>query len=161
MKNLKVTILILGWMIVLSTASSFVFAGPLTENEALIIKAVAPIYPPIAIHAGAKGKIEVDVKINAIGEVTSAKAKEGYPLLRIASERAAQRWRFAPDVQGQKERTVNLLFIFNMVSEAESHQAGTIFSQPYQIEITIVLFKPFGIKNNEPKLKESYARPRN
>ncbi|HEY0099858.1 MAG TPA: energy transducer TonB [Pyrinomonadaceae bacterium] len=60
------------------------------------IKKVQPTYPAIAKAAGAQGSVTVQIVINEAGEVESAKANSGHPLLQQAAVDAAKEWRFTP-----------------------------------------------------------------
>lgn len=56
----------------------------------------APAYPPIARAARSSGMVVVQVKIDRCGNVVSAEAVSGAPLLRQAAVDAAKKWRFSP-----------------------------------------------------------------
>jgi TonB family protein len=49
-----------------------------------------PIYPPMAKQIGASGEVRVQVAVDANGNVVSARAISGHPLLRAAAENAAR-----------------------------------------------------------------------
>ncbi|MBK9215024.1 MAG: energy transducer TonB [Chloracidobacterium sp.] len=50
----------------------------------------------------ASGKVNVEVLIDDVGNVQSARAVSGHPLLRMAAIRAAQQAKFAPFLLGNK-----------------------------------------------------------
>lgn len=52
-----------------------------------------PVYPPIAKQIGASGEVRVQVAVDANGNVVSARAVSGHPLLRSAAETAARQSR--------------------------------------------------------------------
>ena len=52
-----------------------------------------PIYPPIAKQMGASGEVRVQVAVDANGNVISARAISGHPMLRSAAESAARQSR--------------------------------------------------------------------
>jgi TonB family protein len=60
------------------------------------IKRIDPIYPPNAQAQGVQGVVVVEVTTNEQGEVISAHAISGLPLLRVAAEEAARGWTFTP-----------------------------------------------------------------
>jgi len=60
------------------------------------IRRVPPEYPPIARRARVIGPVEVQVVIDEDGDVISATAISGHPLLREAAEDAARQWKFQP-----------------------------------------------------------------
>jgi TonB family protein len=63
---------------------------------------VRPVYPPLARQMSVQGKVVVEVEIDEEGKVIAAKATEGSSSLRMASETAAKKSRFAPTVVGNK-----------------------------------------------------------
>lgn len=84
------------------------------EEEALnglAIKLPSPEYPPSARAVSAKGKVRVNVSLDDKGNVVSATAVAGHPLLRTAAEKAAKEAKFNPaDVKSQSEGT--LIYVF-------------------------------------------------
>jgi len=57
---------------------------------------VEPTYPPLAKAAGVSGAVLVEVTIDESGNVISASAVSGHPLLKDAAVAAAREWTFAP-----------------------------------------------------------------
>jgi protein TonB len=60
---------------------------------------VNPEYPPLARAARISGSVTVEVYVNEEGQVISAEAKTGHPLLKAAAVEAAKQWLFAPTKQ--------------------------------------------------------------
>ena len=56
-----------------------------------------PIYPPMAKQIGASGEVRVQVAVDASGNVVSARAISGHPLLRSAAESAARQSKMRMD----------------------------------------------------------------
>jgi TonB family protein len=71
-----------------------VAVGNLTQANAL--KLAMPVYPPYARRATVNGEVVVQVELDEIGNVTSARAISGHNLLRSSAEDAAMRSRFKP-----------------------------------------------------------------
>lgn len=72
------------------------------ENMKIKVKPPAPPYPPIAKLAKIQGTVVVEIVVGTDGVPVSAKAVEGPPQLRPASEAYALTWRFEPAmVNGQ------------------------------------------------------------
>lgn len=55
-----------------------------------------PAYPPLAKSAKASGTVVVQVLVDEKGNVVTARAVSGHPLLQAASVRAARGAKFAP-----------------------------------------------------------------
>ncbi len=56
-----------------------------------------PVYPPMAKQIGASGQVRVQVSVDGSGNVVSARAITGHPLLRSAAENAARQSKMRPD----------------------------------------------------------------
>jgi protein TonB len=74
---------------------------------------VQPEYPSIARVAGQKGVVTVEVSINERGDVVSARAIAGPPMLRDSATAAARRWKFKPATRDGKPITSTSTISFN------------------------------------------------
>ena len=63
-----------------------------------------PVYPAAAKAVGAGGAVNVQVTIDEQGNVISANAVSGHPLLRQASEKAALEAKFNPTLLARQWR---------------------------------------------------------
>jgi TonB family protein len=73
----------------------------------------APPYPAVAKAARASGTVVVQVEVDEKGNVTSAKAISGHPLLRAAAESAARQARFSPTLLSGKPVRVTGTITYN------------------------------------------------
>lgn len=97
------------------------------------IKKVQPTYPPIAKAAGAQGPVSVQIVINEAGDVESAKATAGHPLLQQAAVDAAKEWRFSPTkLSGSAVKVAGTIsFVFALPKGDDAPPAGmTIMRTP-------------------------------
>jgi TonB family protein len=80
------------------------------------IKKVQPDYPPVARAAGAQGEVTVEVVVNEDGNIESAKAISGHPLLQQAAVDAARQWQFKPtQLEGKPVKVRGRIsFVFSM-----------------------------------------------
>jgi len=62
--------------------------------EPTLISAGLPRYPPIARVAKIQGEVKVDFTLNSNGEIISATAVSGHPMLKGAAEENVKTWRF-------------------------------------------------------------------
>ena len=107
-----------------------------TTDDAAVVAAVAPVYPPIAAAAHAIGDVTVEVKIDASGKVTSAHAITGRPLLQSVSVAAARRWKFGLAKESNAERTVRLTFTFIQTeTNLPDDERTAVFLPPYKVQI--------------------------
>jgi protein TonB len=79
------------------------------------ISKLAPAYPPIARAAQASGTVVVAVKVDECGNVVSAKAVSGHPLLQQAAVQAAYGWRFSPTRLSGEPVSVTGTITFNFL----------------------------------------------
>lgn len=77
----------------------------------------APVYPPEAKAAGAQGTVTVQVLVDEEGNVVSANAISGHPLLQDAAVRAARATRFAPTRLSGQPVKVSGVVTFKFVLE--------------------------------------------
>jgi TonB family protein len=106
-------------------------------DEPVVLRAVAPAFPVPSKASFAVGAVIVEVQINASGAVTKAHAIKGHPFLHATTEKAAQRWVFAPAAAEAKVRTVRLTFVFKMMEDARTpdEDVSPIFMPPFKIEV--------------------------
>lgn len=71
--------------------------GPITGQATSLPQ---PPYPMIAKQAGVQGRVGVQVLIDEKGNVISATAIDGHPMLRLAAQRAALQAKFSPTTLG-------------------------------------------------------------
>lgn len=72
-----------------------------------------PEYPKAGRFVNASGNVAVAILIDEKGNVISAKALSGHPLLRTASERAAREAKFEPFLMGKKRVQVRGTIVYN------------------------------------------------
>jgi TonB family protein len=78
--------------------------------QASAITRVQPTYPPLAKAARVTGSVVVEVVVDEQGNVASALALTGHPLLKDAATSAARGWRFTPTgVNGSAVRVVGTI----------------------------------------------------
>jgi len=81
------------------------------------IHLVTPPYPAIARSAHASGPVQVQVLIDENGNVVSANAVSGDPLLRAAAVAAAHASKFSPTKLSGQPVKVNGVIIYNFVAQ--------------------------------------------
>lgn len=87
-----------------------VSGGVLNEKSTVLVK---PPYPPAAKAVRASGSVNVQVTIDEQGNVISASAISGHPLLRAASENAARESKFAPTTLSGMPVKVTGIIVYN------------------------------------------------
>jgi periplasmic protein TonB len=78
---------------------------------------VTPPYPAIARSAHASGAVQVQVLIDENGNVISARAMSGHPLLQAAAVAAARSSKFTPTKLSGQPVKVNGVIIYNFVAQ--------------------------------------------
>jgi protein TonB len=94
-------------------ASPIIKSGGVVNGKA--INLVKPQYPAAAKSIRAAGSVNVQVLIDEEGNVVSANAVSGHPLLRQASEQAARASRFSPTILSQQKVKVTGVIVYNFV----------------------------------------------
>ncbi len=112
-----------------TTGSTPSKAGPLqgTRLAGKAIKSVPPTYPAIAKAAGAQGPVTVQIVVNETGDVESAKAVSGHPLLQAAGVEAARQWKFSPtQLSGNPVKVSGMIsFVFTLPKGEDSSATET------------------------------------
>jgi TonB family protein len=72
-----------------------------------------PVYPAPAVAMGVQGAVNVQVTIDEAGNVTSAKAASGNPLLRGVAESAALKAKFSPTYLSKVPVKVTGVIVYN------------------------------------------------
>lgn len=88
-------------------------SGGVLNGKAIILP--APKYPPAARAVGASGPVSVQVLIDENGDVVSASAVSGNPLLRGACVEAARGTKFAPTMLMGQPVKVSGVITYNFV----------------------------------------------
>lgn len=100
-------------------------SGRALEGKA--VKRVEPIYPPLARAAKISGSVVVKVQVNVEGNVESAQAISGHPLLKDAAVEAAKQWKFTP-IKLSRPMVVkvigNLVFNFTLKRQKPGDETG-------------------------------------
>src|SRR5438874_5776546 len=90
-------------------------SGGVMNGKALHL--VTPPYPAIARSAHASGAVQVQVLIDENGNVISATAVSGHPLLRAAAQAAAHASKFTPTKLSGQPVKVNGVIVYNFVAQ--------------------------------------------
>jgi len=61
-----------------------------------LVRKVAPVYPDLALRAGATGVVVVEAEVDARGHVAAVRTVSGHPLLEPAAIEAVRQWRYQP-----------------------------------------------------------------
>jgi len=88
--------------------------GVLNGKAANLVK---PVYPAAAKAVRASGAVTVQVTIDEEGNVVSASAVSGHPLLRAAAVEAARASRFSPTLYGGNPVKVTGVVVYNFTPE--------------------------------------------
>ena len=101
-------------------------SGGVLNGKALSLP--KPPYPPAARAVGASGPVSVQVLIDVNGDVLSATAVSGHPLLRAVAVEAAQQAKFSPtQLQGNPVK-VSGIITYNFVGPLYPAKIGYILA---------------------------------
>ena len=76
-----------------------------------------PAYPAIAKAAHVSGAVNVQVTVDENGNVISARAVSGHPLLRASAESAARQAKFSPTKLSGQQVKVTGVIVYNFVAQ--------------------------------------------
>ena len=111
-----------------------------------VVTAVAPGFDGFDAGRELVNSINVEVKINASGDVTTVKTVSFTLFSAIEAETAAKQWKFAAAGNGAQERTAQLTFVFRMMpKETPFERLTPIFTPPYEIEVRHEDIRPIRI----------------
>lgn len=88
-----------------------IVSGGVVNGKA--VNLVKPPYPPAARAVRASGAVSVQVTIDENGNVISASAVSGHPLLKAAAESAARSSKFSPTLLSGQKVKVSGVIIYN------------------------------------------------
>ncbi len=94
--------------------------SPKTIDDGILngkaISMPAPTYPPAARAVGASGTVSVEVTIDEQGNVISARAVSGHPLLQRAATEAARNATFSPTYLSGQPIKITGIVVYNFVA---------------------------------------------
>ncbi|MEO6656202.1 MAG: energy transducer TonB [Pyrinomonadaceae bacterium] len=125
MKKLSYLNRLLAAVFVLFILSAISFAQNTAANSGRVlnsrtVKIPQPIIPPAARALHASGPVNVQITIDELGNVISATAISGHPLLRKAAENAAMQAEFKPFMRGGKAVKTSGVLSYNFVASANN-----------------------------------------
>ena len=136
--------------------------GQSHDHPPLVVQAVAPVFPPLAVAAAQDGTVLVDLHIDAKGAVETLQIVEGPKLLHRVVEIAARRWMFSTAETKMATRLVRISFIFKLVPQkTSSEEILPIFRPPYQVEVRTRFPTITKYTNQESKHKRRVRRRQN
>ena len=81
----------------------------MVEEKPVVIKQVAPVYPPVALKAGIEGTIHLKVLVGKDGKVEQATAVKGKEIFQKPALQAVHQYRFKPARQNDRPVKVYLV----------------------------------------------------
>jgi len=75
---------------------------PQDSTPTLLVRKVAPVYPPLARQARIQGTVVLSIVISKDGEVHDTKVVSGHPMLAPAAIEAVKQWRYRPYISDDK-----------------------------------------------------------
>jgi periplasmic protein TonB len=82
-------------------------------DPAMLVRQVAPVYPPLAVKTGVSGTVTLEAIIDEEGNVKVMKVIDGHILLRDAAITAVNQWKYTPTVQNGEPIQVVAIFKVN------------------------------------------------
>jgi TonB family protein len=125
-----------------------------SNSDVRVVRAVAPVYPDVAISLGLQGSVFVRLSFNQSGELTKVEKLGGDKILYNAAIIAAKKWDFA--YGHKKDFSVVLKFSFIVLGDsADRYDLAPVFLPPYEIESRAKRRSVIDTPNIDPKLKKN------
>jgi TonB family protein len=145
-----------GWLQSAIVLFACILPATAQQDQVLLVEAVAPVYPMVAVYSSTTGEVTVKLTIDKTGAVISAKVIQGHRLLAASAEDAAKKWRFGAG-SGDAEITVG--FVFRILPKGtQEAELATRFRAPYQMEIRRVI--PEASTNSDPAADPPRRKPK-
>lgn len=112
------SIILIGFSIIAAQEPTKPISGGVLNGKATTL--AKPAYPSAARAVNAEGAVSVQIVIDEQGNIASATAVSGHPLLRQAAEQAALQSKFLPtQLSGQPVRVSGVL-VYNFVADTSN-----------------------------------------
>jgi TonB family protein len=142
-------------------------AGGVLQGSA--VTRVEPVYPPLAKAARVSGAVVVEVTVDEKGDVITAQAISGHPLLKDSAVAAARGWKFAPtELSGVPVKVIGTVtFNFSVPQEPRSGSATdndiemakqAVKANAYSPEAHFKLAEAYVYEGTYEEAVESYKR---
>jgi TonB family protein len=96
----------------------------------LIVKKVAPIYPPLARQARIQGAVILKAQINKSGNVESIQVVSGHPMLAPAAADAVKQWEYKPYFLNGEAVDVETRVVVNFTLAGNPPAEGVVGDRP-------------------------------
>jgi TonB family protein len=135
---------------------SLVLAG-IASGQALpeptLVSAGLPGYPPIARLAKIQGEVQVDFTLNSNGEIVSAAAVSGHPMLKAAAEENVKTWRFQlPKDLYRTDWKYSTVFNFKISKDEQPYESP-------KLAVTLDSYRYVEVVTNPPSTKYAHDCP--
>jgi TonB family protein len=122
---------LLGSLLLLFTIS--IDDTPAHKPVAVHVESIA--YPNVARAAQIEGAVDVEIRINGDGAVSSVNALSGHPLLKQAAEKNVRRWRFDSSSTGSRTLTVTYEFKLELPKIYYTPEPRNVFDLPTRVAV--------------------------
>lgn len=120
--------------------------------QALLIRRVAPVYPPLARQARIQGTVMLKIVINKDGDIRDMQLVSGHPMLAPAAMEAVKKWKYQPYTKDGEVVEVSTMVrvIFSM---PDSPAAGAVGDAPGSVKGTVISGVIGGIRASEAEMR--------
>lgn len=98
--------------------------------QSLIIKKVAPVYPPLGRQARIQGMVILKVQISKTGDVESIQLVSGHPILAPSAIEAVKQWKYKPYLLNGEPVEVETNVTVNFTLPDKLPVAGVVGDMP-------------------------------
>jgi TonB family protein len=114
----------------------FAFAGfDQPPRQPLTVHVESLAYPDVARAAQIQGEVDVEIEIDSQGNVSSAAAVSGHPVLKQAAEKNIRAWKFDASSSDGRRLTVGYRFILGLPKTYYRPETHNLFDLPTRVTV--------------------------
>lgn len=138
------------WMILISSAPSQDSSQsripiPADGSATLLLRKVAPIYPPLARQARIQGTVILSIVISTDGEVRDTKLISGHPMLAPAAIDAVKQWEYKRSTAVDHPVEVETIVRVNFRMAEDGHARAARIDSRLQLSVPQFVHVPQGV----------------
>src|SRR5690242_8557382 len=104
-------------------------------SQPLSVHVESLAYPDLARAAQIQGEVDVEIEIDSQGNVRSAAAVSGHPILKQAAEKNIRAWKFDASSSDGRQLTIAYRFILELPKTYDRPDTHNLFDLPTRVTV--------------------------
>jgi len=130
----------------------FLLQEGVKSEQPFPIHVESPHYPPLARQVAVQGKVSVSAVVDREGNVISAEATTGHPLLKEVSTANLRKWKFQPNSGADSQ--IEVIYVFALEDTGPTLGEDVSYDFPNHVRIRSSPAAP--ISDPAPTLKKKH-----